>query len=273
MKAPDFDYLRPSSLDAALAMLAEHDGEAMPLAGGQSLMPMMNFRVAAPEALIDLADLTELRGITVDADTVRIGAMTRYAELMSDPMVQAHIPLIGMALPHIAHDAVRNRGTIGGSLALADPAAEMPALMLALDASIEVAGPDATRMVKADDFFLGMFETALDGELITAIHVPVATPAQRFGFHELTQRHGDYALAGVAIAQTDDSYRAAFFGVADRAIRVPELEAALTRQDDMKEVFTHLNQIDFTDDLKANHTTRQRLAGVALTRALKGMTA
>ena len=117
-----------------------------------------------------------------------------------------------------------------------------------------------------------MFETALDDELITAIHVPVATPVQRFGFHELTQRHGDYALAGVAIAKTDDSYRTAFFGVADRATRVLELEAALTRQDDMKAVLTHLNQIGFTDDLKANHTTRQRLAGVALTRALKGMT-
>ena len=273
MKAPDFDYLRPASLAAAVAMLAEHDGEAMPLAGGQSLLPMMNFRVATPEALIDLADLSELRGIWAESDTIRIGAMTRYAELKANSAVQKHIPLFNLALPHIAHDAIRNRGTIGGSLALADPAAEMPALMLALNASIEVEGPDGTRMLSADDFFLGMFETALDGELIKAIHIPVATSEQRFGFHELTQRHGDYALAGVAIAQTSNTYRAAFFGVADRAMRVPELEVALEKKDDFSSVLVHLDRIDFTDDLKANYKTRQRLAGVALNRALKGMIA
>ncbi|MFK7876707.1 MAG: xanthine dehydrogenase family protein subunit M, partial [Paracoccaceae bacterium] len=229
MKAPDFDYLRPATLEAALTMLAKHEGEAMPLAGGQSLMPMMNFRVAAPEALIDLADIADLRGISVTDGTVRIGAMTRYAELMADHIVQAQIPLFAMALPHIAHDAVRNRGTIGGSLALADPAAEMPALMLALNAQIEVIGPNGPREISADDFFLGMFETALEDELIVAIHIPAATPDQRFAFHELTQRHGDYALAGVALAQTGDSYRAAFFGITDRAIRVPALEEALGR--------------------------------------------
>jgi len=272
MKAPDFDYLLPASLDAALAMLAEHGGEAMPLAGGQSLMPMMNFRVAAPEVLIDLANLSELRGISIEGDTIRIGAMTRYAELMADADVQKHIPIFGLALPHIAHDAIRNRGTIGGSIALADPAAEMPALLRALNAIVEAEGPDGTRMINADDFFLGMFETALDGELIKALHIPVATSEQRFGFHELTQRHGDYALAGVAVVQTSNTYRAAFFGVADRATRVPDLEQALEQQDDMASVLEHLGNIDFTDDLKANHTTRQRLAGVALKRALKGMT-
>ena len=272
MKAPDFDYLLPASLDAALAMLAEHGGEAMPLAGGQSLMPMMNFRVAAPEVLIDLANLSELRGISIEGDTIRIGAMTRYAELMADADVQKHIPIFGLALPHIAHDAIRNRGTIGGSIALADPAAEMPALMRALNAIVEAEGPDGTRMINADDFFLGMFETALDGELIKALHIPVATSEQRFGFHELTQRHGDYALAGVAVVQTSNTYRAAFFGVADRATRLPDLEQALEQQDDMASVLEHLGNIDFTDDLKANHTTRQRLAGVALKRALKGMT-
>jgi len=238
MKAPDFDYLRPASLAAAVAMLVEYDGEAMPLAGGQSLMPMMNFRMAAPEALIDLVNLSELRGIWVESDTIRIGAMTSYADLKGDAAVQKHIPLFSLALPHIAHDAIRNRGTIGS----------------------------------ADDFFLGMFETALDGELIKAIHIPVAKSEQRFGFHELTQRHGDYALAGVAIVQTSNTYRAAFFGVADRATRVPKLEAALEQNEDITSVLAHLNSVDFTDDIKANHTTRQRLAGVALKRALKGMT-
>lgn len=273
MKAPDFDYQRPTSLDAALAMLAEYDGGAMPLAGGQSLMPMMNFRVASPEVLIDLADVAELRGITRDGGTVRIGAMTRYAQLMADAIVLADIPLFAMALPHIAHDAIRNRGTIGGSLALADPAAEMPALMLALDAKIEVAGASGTRAIKAEDFFLGYFETTLEeDELITAILIPAASTAQQFGFHELTQRHGDYALAGVALACSDSTYRIAFFGVADRAVRVPALEDALGNNTEMKIALTHLGDIEFTDDLKASAATRQRLAGVALTRALEGMT-
>lgn len=270
MKAPDFDYLRPATLDAALAMLAEHEGEAQPLAGGQSLMPMMNFRVAAPAALIDLCDLTELRGITRTGDTITLGAMTRYVEIERDPHL-ADMPLIAMALPHIAHDAVRNRGTIGGSLALADAAAEMPALMLALDATITATGPNGSRNIKADDFFIGYYETALDPvELITAVHIPAAQPNQRFGFHELTQRHGDYALAGVAIAQTDDTYRAAFFGIADKATRIPALEAALP---DLDAAIKHLDDIDIEGDLKASASTRRRLAGVALKRALKGMTA
>lgn len=272
MKAPDFEYLRPADLSAALALLAKHDGDALPLAGGQSLMPMMNFRVAAPEVLIDLADIEELRGITLEGGTVKIGAMTRYAELMSDDIIVAHVPLFGMALPHIAHDAIRNRGTLGGSLALADPAAEMPALMLALDATIVLAGTDGTREMKADDFILGSYETALDeGELIAQIQIPALASGQAFGFHELTQRHGDYALAGVAIAQTGAAYRAAFFGVADRAVRVHALEQALT-EGGPKAALDHLSQIEFSDDHKANATTRQRLAGVALTRALDGMT-
>jgi carbon-monoxide dehydrogenase medium subunit len=272
MKAPDFNYLRPSSLEAAIAMLAEHDGDAMPLAGGQSLMPMMNFRVAAPSALIDLADLPELTGISREGDTLRIGAMTRYATLMRDPLVQSVAPLIGMALPHVAHDAIRNRGTIGGSLALADPAAELPAVMLALDATIEVQGPDGSRRIRADDFFLGTYETALAvGELITSVLVPAATPEQSFGFHELTQRHGDYALAGVAIARTKGAYRCAFFGVADRALRVPALEAALEAGQDIAAAIGHLSEIEFSDDSKASAATRRRLAGVALTRAIEGM--
>lgn len=274
MKASDFDYLRPTNLEAAIALLARHDGNAMPLAGGQSLIPMMNFRITAPEALIDLADVAELRGITKDRDTIRIGAMTPYALLMKDPIVLADIPLFGLALPHIAHDAIRNRGTIGGSLALADPAAEMPALMLALDATLELTGPSGVRTVKADDFFLGYFETALaEDELITSILIPALAPDQRFGFHELTQRHGDYALAGAVVARTADIYRIGFFGVSGRALRVPDLEDALNGADDLQSALKHLNGIDFTDDLKASAATRQRLAGVALTRAMEGMKA
>lgn len=271
MKAPDFDYLRPDSLAEALAMLEAHNGAAMPLAGGQSLMPMMNFRVAAPEALVDLVDVPELRGIKREGDTIRIGAMTTWSDLMRDPTIQAALPLFGLALPHVAHDAIRNRGTLGGSLALADPAAEMPAVMLVLDALIEVAGPNGTRKLAADGFFKGYYETALtEGELLTAVHLPAAAANQRFGFHELTQRHGDYALAGVAVTQIASAYRVAFFGVADRAVRVAALEAALP--DGLETALPHLDTINFTDDLKASAATRKRLAGVALKRALEGMT-
>ena len=269
MKAPNFDYLRPANLAEAIELLSDHDGDAMALAGGQSLMPMMNFRVAAPAALIDLVNVPEMRGVTLESATLKIGAMTRYADLMNDDTVQSAAPLIGMALPHVAHDAIRNRGTLGGSLALADPAAEMPAVMLALDATFELAGPKGVRMVKADDFFSGSYETALSqDELLTCIHIPAATPSQSFGFHELTQRHGDYALAGVAVARSDNAYRCAFFGVADRALRVPALEAALG---DGGDALPHLSAISFSGDTKASAATRQRLAGVALTRALEGM--
>lgn len=273
MKAPDFDYLRPSTLSDALALLASADGDAMPLAGGQSLMPMMNFRVASPSALVDLADLAELRGIHRDGDFIRIGAMTRYAELATSAEVMSALPLFGMALPHIAHDAIRNRGTLGGTIALGDPAAEMPALALALGARIEVAGPEGTRLIAADDFYLGYYETArATDELIVAIHYPVAKGDDRFGFHELTQRHGDYALAGAVVARTAQGHRVAFFGVADRPLRLPALEQALNANTDAHAALHHLSGIAFTGDVKANAATRKRLAAVALTRALQGMT-
>lgn len=272
MKAPDFDYLRPADLDTAISYLSEHKGEALPLAGGQSLMPMMNFRIVSPSALIDLADIADLRGISRKGDVLRIGAMTRYVDLINDPAVGRSIPLFEMALPHIAHDAIRNRGTIGGSLALADPAAEMPALALALDARIEVIGPKQSRMIPADEFFSGWYETTLaDDELVVAIHIPEATGKQRFGFYELVQRHGDYALAGVAVARTENAHRIAFFGVADRALRVPSVESELDSGGDLKSAMDHLSAITFTNDQKANAVTRRRFAEVALMRAMEGI--
>ncbi|MFZ3581793.1 FAD binding domain-containing protein [Loktanella sp. DJP18] len=272
MKAPDFEYQRPATLAQALAALADADLDAMPLAGGQSLMPMMNFRVANPGRLVDLADLADLRGITRNGATIRIGAMTRYAELAASADVREALPLIAMALPHIAHDAIRNRGTIGGSLALADPAAEMPAIALALGATFEVAGQGGVRRIAADDFFQGYYDTALEqGELIVAIHLPVATPDHAFGFHELTQRHGDYALAGVAIARKGPDHRIAFFGVADRPLRITALEKAISAGTPVQDALTHLADVDWTGDLKASSATRQRLAGVALGRAIGGM--
>lgn len=262
MKAPDFAYARPEGLDAALALLAEHGGAAAPLAGGQSLMPMMNFRLSAPEVLIDLAGCGELRGIGAAAGggTV-IGAMTRYRDLMDWPDLAARLPLLACALPHVAHDAIRNRGTIGGSLALADPAAEMPAVMVALGAEIELASVRGRRRVAAEAFFHGFYGTAREeDELLVAVHVPPAPAAT--GFHEIVQRHGDYAMAGVALAAGGlaplRGLRAAFFGIAGAPVLLTDaegLEAAL-------------EGVDLLDDTKASAAMRRHLAGVALTRAL-----
>lgn len=278
MKAPDFDYARPSTLPEALAILAAGDGGAQPLAGGQSLMPMLNFRISAPDTLVDLSGLAELRGIEQTPHGLRIGAMTRYCELQALPNLAEILPLVAAALPHIAHDAVRNRGTIGGSIALADPAAEMPAVLLALDATITLDGPSGPREVKADDYFLGYYETACEpDELITEILLPTAQPTDRFGFYELVQRHGDYAMAGVAIraSGTDPlaGLRIGFFGVTDRAVRVPALEDALngTVGADIADALPHLAEIDFQGDTKITAETRAHYAGVALKRALKEM--
>lgn len=279
MKAPDFAYVRPADLGAALALMAEHGTEAQPLAGGQSLMPMMNFRLAAPEVLIDLADVAELRGLARTGDTVRIGAMTRYRELEDWPELATALPLVGMALPHIAHDAIRNRGTLGGSLALCDPAAELPAVMRVLGAEIEVASPSGTRRVAADAFFTGFYETACgEEELIVAVHVPVAEPGRAYGFHELAQRHGDYAMAGVAVsattAQPISGLRAAFFGIAATPVRLPDLEAALegkTPAEAPAAVSAALAPLDLLADTKASADMRRHLSGVVLKRALEAM--
>ena len=268
MKAPDFDYHKPGMRADALALMA--GAETSALAGGQSLMPMMNFRLSAPEALVDLNAIDDLAGIARAGDTLVIGAMTRYAALEASDLVAQNAPLIAKALPHIAHPAIRNRGTIGGSCALADPAAEMPALLLALGAQIEVQSATATRRVAADDFFLGLYETArAENELVVAIHVPVADVGQHFGFYEIARRHGDYAMAGCAcVAASDLSWvRLAFFGVCDRAVRVPAAERALAGDADMDRAIAALDQIDCAADAHADATTKRHLAGVALRRA------
>lgn len=282
MKAADFAYRRPADLAGALTILSSEGGDIAPLAGGQSLMPMMNFRVAQPTMLLDLADVAELRGVTAGADGLRIGAMTRYAELAANPLVAQGAPLIGMALPHIAHAAVRNRGTIGGSVALADPAAEMPALLLAMGAHIELVSAKGGRVVAADDFFLGLYETArTPDELVAAIHIPADAGQRRAGFYELARRHGDYAMAGVAITAgggPGDPFtnpRIAFFGVSDRALRAHRAEAALAGQmadgAALAAAVEALSDLPINGDLHTPPEMKLKLAGVVLRRALAGM--
>src|SRR5258708_22091769 len=177
MKAPRFAYARPASVAEALALLAEHKGDARVLAGGQSLVPMMNFRLAAPKVLVDINRIAALTGIKVTRNHIRIGALTRHVELERSADVAPHLPLIAAAMPHIAHPAIRNRGTFGGSCALADPAAELPACALALGATFVVAGRKGERRVAAQDFFRGLYATALKaGELLVPAAVPPPQP-------------------------------------------------------------------------------------------------
>lgn len=238
-------------------------------------MPMMNFRLAAPGTLVDLSALDDLKGIADHDGGLRIGAMTRYVELAKSALIAERAPLLHMALPHIAHAAVRNRGTIGGSVALADPAAEMPALLLALDAQITVQSSTGEKTHAAADFFLGMYDTALEeGELVTAITIPPRAPDRRFAFYELARRHGDYAMAGVAISASGDpasDHRVAFFSIADRALRATAAETVLNDGGSVEEAIAALADLPFAGDLNAGTSTKQHLSGVVLKRALGGL--
>src|SRR6478672_1303421 len=199
MKASAFSYVRATSVGNAIELLVAHGERARVLAGGQSLMPAMNLRLLTPEWIVDIGRLSELRGISVSGGLVRIGALTRHADVLNSPELAAHAPLLTEAVAHIAHPAIRNRGTIGGSLAHADPASELPACMVALDASIVVQGQGGERRVAAADFFKGIYETALSArELLITVELPVSPKNATHFFSEFARRHGDYAITGLA---------------------------------------------------------------------------
>ena len=203
MKPAAFEYHRPESIDGALRLLNQLGDEAKVIAGGQSLVPLMNLRLATPAHLIDLRDLDTLRGVAVGPSEVVVGAMTTHAEVEDDPLIEPSVPLLAKAVPRVGHRSIRHRGTIGGSLAHADPAAEVPAVALALGARINAASVDGTRSVAASDFFLGPYMTALaENELILSVTWPTASPEHRSGIFDVTRRPGDYALAGLACAVT-----------------------------------------------------------------------
>lgn len=222
MKSPNFAYAKPATLHEALDLLAEHAG-AVPLAGGQSLMATLNLRLSKPDLLVDLGGLDELRGIRMDGETVCIGALCTHAEAAASPLVRQHLPLIARAIRDVGHIAIRNRGTFGGSLAYADPAAELPACSVALGATLVVAARNGRRELVAEQFYKGMFETALHaGELIVEARLPKQHADQSWGFSELSRRHGDFALAGLAAITARDGdrigdARLVYFGCADHA--------------------------------------------------------
>jgi carbon-monoxide dehydrogenase medium subunit len=234
MKARNLRYVRPASLQEAYRILAESDGEAVPIAGGQSLLAGLNMRLSSPRLLVDIGNLAELTGESYADDTVRLGALTRHRDLLSSDLVRRHLPLLAEAAPHIGHVAIRNRGTIGGSLAYADPAAELPACAVALGATLVLGSAKGERQVKAEHFFKGLFETDLRaGELIVAVKLPAVPPGTSTAFAELSRRHGDFALVGVAALATlrggkIESARIVYFGCVDCARVAASVSAALS---------------------------------------------
>jgi carbon-monoxide dehydrogenase medium subunit len=276
MKASAFGYARATSVVNALELLVAHGDKAKVMSGGQSLMPAMNLRLISPELIVDIGGLAELRGIAVTADFLTIGALTRHVDLLRSPEVAAHAPLLKEAVAHVAHPAIRNRGTLGGSLAQADPASEFPACMLALNATIIVRGQAGERRIPANDFFKGIYQTALSAqELLVAVELPIARKNSAHFFHEFARRHGDYAIAGLAAQATVEGdvftdLRTAFFAVADR----PVLAKAATKLVNVAMTPAVLSNASAAlgkelapeDDQQASANMRRHLAKVLLAR-------
>jgi aerobic carbon-monoxide dehydrogenase medium subunit len=268
VKPAPFAYKKARSLNEAIALLGEKDARL--LAGGQSLIATLNMRLSAPNLLIDINGLTDLNGISVKGDAVEIGALVRHAQAERSDVIAKHAPLIARAMPHIGHPAIRNRGTLGGSIAFADPAAELPACLLALDGEIEATGPKGKRAVQAQDFFKGLFETALaPQELLTAIRVPAANKDTRVGFAELARRHGDYAIVGLAASARANGkgladVRLAYFGVGNTPVRAKRAETALANGN--IDAAVAALDLDPNDDIQTTAKVKKHLAGVLLRR-------
>jgi aerobic carbon-monoxide dehydrogenase medium subunit len=273
MKAAAAGYARANSLAHALELLAEAGGDARLLAGGQSLVPSLNLRLVEGVSLIDINHLDALKGIAEVGDRLRVGALTRHRELVASDLVRRHVPALAEAAPLIAHAAIRTRGTIGGSIAYADPAAELPACAVALGAEIVLAGPAGERRVNAEEFFLGLFETARrDDEIIVAVEFPRIAVGERHVVMELARRSGDYALAGIVLcARLADravaSARIAFFGVGDAPVLAKNAMAATGDGPDAA-VAALARDLDPPSDIHASAGQRRHLAGVLLRRAL-----
>jgi aerobic carbon-monoxide dehydrogenase medium subunit len=282
VKPASFEYFRPRSLDEALSLLAEHGRDAKALAGGQSLIPAMNFRLATPAVLVDLNAISELSYIRDGEGDTRIGGMTRQRAVERSTSVSERVPLVGEAMPHIAHPAIRNRGTIGGSLAHADPAAELPAVMLALGSTLVVSSQSGAREIPAERFFVGLFTTAVQtGELLTEIRIPPPAARSGYAFQEISRRHGDFALVGVAaVVRLDDQgrcdeARVALLSVGDRPVLAEQAATAITGQVPSAEAIraaadaAATRDIDPPSDIHASSRYRRQLANVLTRRVLE----
>lgn len=269
MKALAGGYARARDVAHALDLLAGAEGMGRVLAGGQSLIAAMNMRLSTGDMLVDISRIADLRGVTVEGGTLRIGALTRHADIGTDPLVAKNAPLLVQAVHHIAHAAIRNRGTIGGSLAHADPAAEFPACVLALGGTVHLQGPDGMRAVAAEDFFIDVFETAIEeGEILTAITLPLREPGERHLLIETARRSGDYALAGLCLVKRAAGHRLSAFSLGPRPVLALAAMARLDAGDVDGAVQALRDEIDPPSDTQASAAYRRHLAGVLLTRAL-----
>jgi carbon-monoxide dehydrogenase medium subunit len=234
MKSPPFEYVKVYQVEEALALLQTHRDDARILAGGQTLLATLNMRLSEPTLLIDIAGIDALRGVERVGNALRIGAMTTHSEIEASALVAEHAPLLSAAVPHIAHRAIRNSGTWGGSIAYGDPAAEWPCCLVAMEGVITVQGPAGQRRVAATDFFVDLYTTDLQpDEIVVSAEVPIAATGDWFAFDELSRRHGDYAVAGVAVAARFDGVvaqrvRLGFLGMGPIPLRAPRTEGLLS---------------------------------------------
>lgn len=279
MKPAPFAYHRPATLDEAFDLLERYGPDARILAGGQSLIPTLNMRLATPAALIDINRLSGLDRISLTPDGLVVGALARQEAVEHSPLAAQHAPLIAQAMPHVGHPVIRTRGTFGGSLALADPAAELPACIVALGARVRVAGRSGTREIPAAGFFRGIYSTALKpGEILTEVVIPPIQPGWRSAFDELARRHGDYALVGLAAhcrvsngAVTEA--RLVFTGVGLTPVQASRAEAVVAGHRADAGVLAEAGRaldadLDPPADVHASTTLRRHLARVLLARVL-----
>jgi aerobic carbon-monoxide dehydrogenase medium subunit len=282
MKLPPFEYACPTRLSEAVALLAARDGDAKLIAGGQSLVPMLAFRLAAPTLLVDLRKLPELRTIDVATNGVVLGSMVRWRDILADARLRTAHPLLRAAVAQVAHYQIRNRGTIGGSMAHADPAAEMPGIALTCEAEIATVGTAGPRVHKAADFFLGPLMTALEpDEIIVEIRLPPWPARRRWGFQEFARRRGDFAMAAAAVwYDQDDGGKArnahvGVIGVGDRPQRLSAVEAVLNGRSIDAAAIAQAEAaasaaVDPQADIHASADYRRALVGTMVERALLG---
>lgn len=282
VKSPAFEYIRAQSTEDAFAAYEAAGGDAVYLSGGHSVVPSLSLRLQAPSLIVDLSEITELSGVAVEGSWLRIGAMTRHVQAITDPLIALHAPLLTAAAPYVAHPAIRNRGTLGGSLAHADPASEFPAAALAMNAEMEIVGPNGVRRVGADDFFIDIYETAIDpGEILRAIYVPLPAQGHVFGFDEIARRRGDYAMVGAAVQATASgdvlqNVSIALFSVGNKPMRAVAAQEVLNgRALDAAAIADAqaalAENLAPSDDPQFPATMRMHLARVVLGRVLNNL--
>lgn len=279
MKAAAFDYVKPASLAQVFELLHAHGDDARLLAGGQTLMATLNMRLSEPQLVVDITGIQALRGISVQGAVLRLGALVTHTDIEFSPLVAQHAPLLKKAAPHIAHRAIRNSGTWGGSIAYADPAAEWPTCLLALGGTVVAQSSRGERRIAADDFFTGLYSTALvPDEVLTACEIPLAAADHWFGFNELARRHGDYAIVGMAATARRQgpalqNVRIALLGIDATPVRARQAEALLEGQPldaalVAQAVACLRAEIEPLPDLTNTPDTKRHLAGVLLQRML-----